>query len=125
MKLGPFEWSGLGLLLAAPFALLVLKGYGTLLRCSFGPWLGPCADPKAAGWLTFFLGLPWSGAATRGALSEAVLLGAPILNMVLLYNLGRLVQHAWAPMHAMPEWKVRPPNNQMQRTRPGESEPRR
>ena len=110
-------WSALGLCLATPFGLMVLVGYWTYMRCDLRPWLGPCADPKASAWLTFLLGLPWSGASGAGVLSEVVLLGSPLLNTVLVYNLGRMLQYAWSPLGRTPEWKGEPPNNEMQRTK--------
>ena len=99
------RWSVLGLMLSVPFACWAVKGYWTLMRCALAPWLGPCPDQKGAGWLTFFLGLPWSAAATSGGLSEVVYLAAPALNAVLLYNLGRLVQYAWPAIGDTRHWR--------------------
>ena len=93
------NWSAVGLAFAVPFLLLVLKGYWALLRCALGPWLGPCPDPKGAGWLAFFLGLPWTVAAEASVLSGVGVILGPLLNTVLLYNLGRMVQYAWPAIH--------------------------
>ncbi len=101
------RWSPVGLVLSVPWALLSVLGYYQQARCMFPTALGGCPDPKSSGWLMFIVGLPWSGFAGAGGIADVVLLISPLLNVVLLYHVGRAVQFAWSGPQSVPARHIR------------------